>query len=198
MALFTAVMSAAAAGLLSAAETTGPVSDWLPSAISAGAVLVAAFAASIGWMVTVLQKEKGDLSAATLQIIRDQMYGDGASVYRNARDAVSALRREAAGLLGEPPEVLPADVFERDRKAKLAQRDVDAFLSMLDQLACGVRLGHLDYLTMKLILRPRFIRFAYVLHPYIARETRAQGSPPRATTATWGTLPLAGSGPADP
>jgi len=162
-------------------------------------VLTGIFLAAFGWMYTGFQKEKADRVTNTLQVIRDQMYGDHVStVYRQ----MTALMRHARKADDVPNEgILPmhafaiklVDIPEENRpegpRARTLEYLTVQFMNALDHIAFGVRQGQFDLRTVEMVLRPRFIRHAFVFANYIEDSTNAKTDTRtgrlRAQTRTW-------------
>lgn len=135
---------------------------------------------ALGWMYTNHQKQKSDRSTSTLHAIRDQMYDISVS-----NDYLKLVRlcseiRESHNL----EKIAPFDANLFNIKLSRYSDDdvnhnvtlealVDRLLNTLNQLALGVRQGQFDYITVELVLRPRFIRHAYQFSEYILKETAA-------------------------
>lgn len=158
-----------------------------PQVASAMAVLVGVYFASFGWMYTRYEQEKSDRAAATLDAIRDQLYNpEIAQIYRLLLSfstyCVNNLKTPADRPFNESELALTAASIsghQSDGKkdaadpAGLMNHRTAAifFLNSLDQLAFGVRKGQFDLGTIQMVLRERFIRFAFRYHQVIGKDT---------------------------
>lgn len=147
-------------------------------------VLAGAFLASFGWMYTRFEQEKADRASATLQAIRDQMYDSKiASIYR----MLTVFSRYCVETMGTPAdrpfdekelavrlETVLVGIKARSLESYSHSEAADQFINALNQLAFGVRQGQFDFDTIKLVLRPRFVRMAFRYHELIAQSTNAE------------------------
>jgi hypothetical protein len=163
------------------------------------AALAVAFLASFGWMYTRFEQEKSDRAKATLEAIRDQMYGQRiAESYRAlqlfSHYCVQKLSTPANRPFNDEELAIRLEQLATDIKPSLLdsithREAADQFINALNQLALGVRLGQLDFDTIALVLRPRFIRVAFRYHDLICQSTDAVLEPRlgrmRARKRTW-------------
>lgn len=180
----------------SADSGTGSNASETPQQLAALAV---ALLASFGWMYTRYEQEKSDRAKATLEAIRDQMYGQRiADTYRS----LQLLSAYCVKTLATPPvrpfnaaelalrlETVAADVKPSTLASVTHGEAADQFINALNQLAFGVRNGQFDLDTIALVLRPRFIRIAFRYHNLIVESTDATLDPRlgrmRAQKRTW-------------
>jgi hypothetical protein len=159
---------------------------------------IGAVLAAFGWLYTTFEKEKADRAAHTLQAIRDQLYGEPvSSAYALMSGMVVKLRTDH-GLVRKdtfPLALMETKVDEfsnlrdigKHKGRTLRDLVIDTFNAM-NQLALGVRAGQFDLRTIESVLRPRFVRNAYIFAPFIREEVvdpASAESPPRATDRAW-------------
>lgn len=174
---------AALIGVLVAHAPNGAIMQ-LPSGVSGLAILASAYIASFGWMYTTFHNERAERTANTLATIRDLTY---AARPAETHDALVQLLGSYRSSHGIPrTAVLPCEALETpvdellstDRASAIPARTfgeiVDDALNILDQAALGVREGQLDFSTVDLTLRSRYVRQAYVFADYIAAQTRVE------------------------
>jgi hypothetical protein len=144
--------------------------------------IITAFLASFGVLLTRFEQSKADRTKASLDAIREQMYGAHLTkIYSDVRKLTSECQK-AMGLERSHPLPTACMTFEQvDHESgpkppdgKTLSYNVDQFFNALNQLALGVRLGHLDHTTIELLLRPRYIQFSFIFFEYIKQETSAQ------------------------
>jgi hypothetical protein len=147
-------------------------------------VLTAAYLASIGWMYTRFEQDRSERSKATLEAIRDQMYGSAITSAYADMVKLSGHYRQVTGLDKYAP--LPLDAMktrldETDWRLKISGKGgttlEDAavrYFNALNQLALGVRQGQFDLTTIKLVLRPRFVRTAARFFEFVKQKTGAR------------------------
>lgn len=154
------------------------------------AVLAGAYFASFGWMYTRFEQEKADRASATLEAIRDQLYGPLLSdTYRKLKLVSDYCRKERAKR--RRPKHAPFTKAELALRIEDVVQDIKAgsshsidheflatqFINALNQLALGVRKGQFDLSTIRLLLRPRFLVFACRYRNMIAADTDAKPDP---------------------
>ncbi|MEL6857179.1 MAG: hypothetical protein AAFO74_02255 [Pseudomonadota bacterium] len=199
VALLTSALTAVGSAMIALAPQAGK-GNVIP-ALAAGpiAILTGAFLATLGWMYTRFEQEKSDRAAATLQAIREQLYGEYISkVYRQMR-VMSDHYRTINGISDSEPlpiaametqlTDLQADRQPEGSKSTTLEYATDQFFNALNQLAFGVRQGQFDLRTIEMVMRPRFVRHAFLFFEYIKKETKAKEHPRlvrhRATKRTW-------------
>lgn len=198
--LLSATGAALVAAVVELSEEGATRTAGLPgAAVSPLAILMGALLAAIGWMYTTYEHERNHRAASTLDAIREQMYGDRITRIRAALErTVQSIRGELGLGLDEP---IPLQRMETPVDLKVVTDHVtpdgcnladlaDDLLDALDQVAYGVRDGQLDYRTIEMVLRGRYVRYAFTFAPYIALQTGAAcpwpgPSRPRARTRTW-------------
>jgi hypothetical protein len=165
-------------------ETSASEPGLSPTTAQSIVALAVAFLASFGWMYTRFEQEKSDRAKATLEAIRDQMYGQRiADSYR----AITLMSGYCVNKLGTPRD-RPFNDKELAVRLEWVAKDVssgslasmshadaaDQFINSLNQMAFGVRNGQLDLDTIALVLRPRMIRVAFRYHLLICQSTKAE------------------------
>lgn len=146
-------------------------------------VLVGAYLAAVGWLYTTFEKEKGDRASNTLMAIRDQLYDSKVASTLLLLQLMKTHVQRKLGLKRTSPipltemstkiEILPEDLRREECESLTLEEVLDQFLDALNQLALGARLGQFDFRTIKFVLRPRFIRYAFVYAEYLRQETNA-------------------------
>jgi len=164
-------------------QSTAPVKI-PPEALRPLFVLVGAYLAAIGWLYTTFEKEKSDRASNTLMAIRDQLYGNHVSTVHlqlqlltkdiQAKMHLGHMDPIPSDKMARKVSDLPDDIRPDGRISLTLTEVLDQFLNALNQLALGVRLGQFDLRTVQLVLRPRFIRYAFVYSEYIREQTKAE------------------------
>ena len=159
------------------------------SLLSSSFIIVGVGIAALGWMYTAFRREKAERTTHTLQAIRDQMYGDPIAPIRDQVTALAIHLRAKHGIpKNEPLPVAhmqtPLNALNNDPVLEAARLKghqhrrledlVDSLLDASDQIAFGIRSGQLDFQTVQMVLRPRYVRLAFVFAAYIREETEAE------------------------
>lgn len=169
----------------------------IPSAAATPlAGITTAFLASFGWLYTRFEQEKAERARATQEAIK-RFYDESNMSQHRTIAALTAAYREAHGFPGGEP--LPKTAFDEPveieseasppvKGKKRLREPLDRFFNILNQIAFGVRQGELDYQTVEMILRARYIQFGFMFFEYIKQETEAQetsGGRWRSQKRTW-------------
>lgn len=140
--------------------------------------LAGVFVAALGWMLTAFEREKADRIKNTLDAIRHQLYDKEMVAVHDSLITMTAAAREAAHVdntMPVPLNTMEQEIKSGDQSIKLHNQLIK-FLNSLDQVALGVRSGHYDFTTVMLVLRARYLRFAFSYTPYIMQQTGASVS----------------------
>jgi hypothetical protein len=169
----------------------------IPSAAATPlAGITTAFLASFGWLYTRFEQEKAERARATQEAIK-RFYDESNMSQHRTITALAAEYRRAHGFPGGKP--FPPGAFDEyleiesesaagTKVRKRLREALDRFFNILNQIAFGVRQGELDYQTVEMILRPRYIQFGFVFFEYIRQETKAEQESDgrwRSQTRTW-------------
>lgn len=155
----------------------------IPSAAATPlAGITTAFLASFGWLYTRFEQEKAERARATQEAIK-RFYDESNMSQNRTIAALTAAYREAHGFPGGEP--LPKTAFDEPVEIeseasppvmgkKRLREPLDRFFNIMNQIAFGVRQGELDYQTVEMILRARYIQYGFMFFEYIKKETDAQ------------------------
>ncbi len=132
--------------------------------------------AAFGWMYTNFRNEVADRANNTLNIISVQ-YGAEENALRNQFRLFSNHEQYRT--------VYPKSMFDvklsevSDDQTPIAHSNTtftqiaNRLLNELNRVALGVREGRYDSVMIESLLRPRYIRYAYILSEFIREETEA-------------------------
>lgn len=172
-----------AATIVKLQQSVAGQQDEIPQdAIVPLAAIVTAFLASTGVLLTRYEQGKADRTKTSLDAIREQLYGTHLTkVYDDVRELTSLCRKQF-GIQSRAPIPVACMKIRKQKSGWLGSRptgktleySVDQFFNALNQLALGVRMGHLDHTTVELLLRPRYLLFGFVFFEYIRQETKAE------------------------
>jgi len=155
----------------------------IPSAAATPlAGITTAFLASFGWLYTRFEQEKAERARATQEAIK-RFYDESNMSQHRTISALATAYRDAHDFPNGQP--LPQSAFDEYlditseaspaiKSSKRMREPLDRFFNILNQIAFGVRQGELDYQTVEMILRARYIQFGFVFFEYIKQETQAK------------------------
>lgn len=158
--------------------------------------ITTAFLASVGWLYTRFEQDKADRAKATQETFKRFYDENNMSQHKVIGDMIYAYRINYGhpnsmplpiAIVSEPLEILENRKFNLKISSTLKE-PLDRFFNLLNQIAFGVRQGELDYQTVEMILRPRYIHFNYLFFEYIKQETAAKptrSGRSRAQNRTW-------------
>lgn len=168
------------------------------AAATPAAAIITAFLASIGWMFQRFEQDKSNRALSTQKAF-ERFYGEAnMSLLDHIIRYTGAVRAQGTYDRAKP---LPIEIMaykppRSKLRALIAQEEppsleqlVDRFFNILNQLAFGIRQGELDFRTIEMIMRPRYVQFSFVFFESIKLSTAAVFDPAtgrwRATRRTW-------------
>lgn len=132
--------------------------------------------ATFGWMYTNFRNEISNRANNTLNIISTQ-YGEEESAIR---DQILLFANHADLKTVFPESIFDMKLSEISDKPLLDSRSSRTFtqianrlLNELNRVALGVRQGRYDAAMIEKLLRPRYVRHAYLLSKFICKHTEA-------------------------
>lgn len=181
IALFTTLIVSVAVTLVELLGKSDNASLIPSDAATPLAAITTAFLASLGWLYTRFEQEKADRARATQEAFK-RFYGDtNISLQEIIKDLIGRYREETGFSDVEP---LPLDAIDKpmkintdkgspDKVEMTLRGPLDRFFNELNKIAFGVRHGELDYHTVEMIMRPRYIEYNYIFFEYVRNQTNA-------------------------